>query len=115
MLLDTLGSVLFKHGTNQLPEPAHSGWRGHIEAIFGALKRKEIAFGVLVYIVEAIVWLGFLSTTALSIASPLGSVNNILVLIASALFLKETVGKRRWLGALLIVIGIFLVGSEMHG
>ena len=112
VLLDTLGTVLFKHGSNQAAVEHQHGWRGHVENIIGAIKRKEISLGVLVYIAEYIVWLAFLSTTALSVAYPLSSVNNILILVASAIFLGEKVGKRRWFGAVLIICGIFLVGGE---
>lgn len=112
VLLDSTGSVLFKHGTNQLTVTSKPGWRGHLDSIVGALKRKEIALGVLVYSAEYIVWLAFLSTMALSIAYPLSSLNVILILVASAVFLGEKVGMRRWLGAALIIGGIFLVGGE---
>ncbi|MBC7786240.1 MAG: EamA family transporter [Methylophilaceae bacterium] len=111
VLLDTLGTVLFKHGSNQLPQSNQLGWRGHAENILGALKRKEIALGVIVYIVEYIIWIGFLSTMTLSAAYPLSSVTIVLILLASWLFLGEKIGKNRWLGALLIISGMFLVGG----
>jgi drug/metabolite transporter (DMT)-like permease len=111
LLLDTLGTVLFKHGSNMSVQTTQTGWRGHVESIIGTLKRKEISLGVVVYIIEYIVWIGFLSTTAVSIAYPLSSINIILILIASSLFLGEKVGKRRWYGALMIIVGVFLVGG----
>ncbi len=110
--LDTFGTVLFKHGSNQLPESKQVGWRGHIENILGALKRKEIALGVLVYIVEYIIWISFLSTMPLSAAYPLSSVTIVMILLASWLFLGEKIGKNRWLGAVLIISGMFLVGGK---
>ena len=111
VLLDTLGTVLFKHGSNKLAESTQLGWRGHVENILGALKRKEITLGVVVYILEYIVWIGFLSTTPLSAAYPLSSVTIVLILLASWLFLGEKIGKNRWLGALFIISGMFLVGG----
>lgn len=111
--LDTLGTVLFKHGSNQLPESKKIGWRGHVDNILGALKRKEITLGVLVYIVEYIIWIGFLSTMPLSTAYPLSSVTIVLILLASWLFLGEKIGKNRWLGAFLIIGGMFLVGGQL--
>ena len=110
--LDTLGTVLFKHGTNKLLESEKHGWRGHVENILGALKRKEISLGVLVYIVEYIIWIGFLSTMPLSTAYPLSSVTIVLILLASNLFLGEKIGRNRCLGAVLIISGMFLVGSK---
>ncbi len=112
VLLDSAGTVLFKHGTNQLTATSKTGWRGHLDSVVSALKRREIALGVLLYIAEYIVWLAFLSTTLLSIAFPLSSLNVILIMVASTIFLGEKVGMRRWLGAALIIGGIFLVGGE---
>lgn len=111
--LDTLGTVLFKHGTNKLLESKQHGWRGHVENILGALKRKEISLGVLVYIIEYIIWIGFLSTMPLSTAYPLSSVTIVLILLASKLFLGEKIGRNRCLGAALIISGMFLVGSKV--
>jgi len=113
VLLDTLGTVLFKHGTNHLPESSKTGWRAHWENILGALGRIEISLGVMVYIVEYIIWMGFLSTTPLSTAYPMSSITIVLILMASSLFLGEKVGKNRWIGALLIISGMFLVGGEV--
>ncbi len=111
--LETLGTVLFKHGTNKLPESVHRGWQGHLSNIINALKRKEIALGVFVYIIEYIIWIGFLSTMPLSAAYPLSSITIVLILLASSLFLGEKVGKHRWLGAALIIGGLFLIGGEV--
>ena len=112
LFLDTAGATLFKHGMNQLPQNEASGWRGHWRLITRALRRKEIALGVTVYVFESIAWLGVLSYAALSVAFPLFSANNILILLASYLFLGEPVGRARWLGVALIVMGIVLVGGN---
>lgn len=112
VLLDTLGTTLFKHGTNQLIDSTKMGWQGHLDNILGALKRKEITAGVVVYIIEYIVWIGFLSTTPLSIAYPLSSITIVLILLASRFFIGEKVGKNRWLGGLLIITGMCLVGGQ---
>ncbi len=45
-------------------------------------------------------------------ASVLASLSFVFLLAASAMFLGETVGANRWIGALLIVAGMFLVGRK---
>jgi len=112
ILLDTAGSVLFKHGVNQLSPAQARGWRGHLESISGALRRKEIALGLFVYVLESIAWLATLSYLSLGVAFSLFSANNILILLASRAFLGERISRRRWFGVGLIVAGIILVGQH---
>jgi len=60
-----------------------------------------------------LVWLTALSRFEISFAAPvLASLTFIFLLAASALVLGETVGANRWIGTLLIVAGMFLVGRR---
>jgi len=54
-------------------------------------------------------WLYVLSKAQLSFAYAVDSLHFVLIALASSLILKETVGLKRWLGTLLIMIGIILV------
>jgi drug/metabolite transporter (DMT)-like permease len=112
--LDTAGTVLFKQGVNQLPAQRIKNWHGWLALVAGSLQRKEILLGLAIYIFEYIAWLGFLSYTPLSVAFPLSSIHNITILAASRLLLREAVGKSRWIGSLLIVAGIFLIGGPSN-
>lgn len=112
MALDTLGNILFNKGMNHFPNSTLAGWYGHWATIKQALSRKEIVLGAIVVVIEAIVWLAFLSITPLNIAAPLSSANNIFILIASAWFLKERISPKRWLGVALIITGMLFVGGN---
>jgi len=112
MALDTLGNVLYKKGMNHFTVSSLSGWQGYWTTIKQALSSKYVFIGVSVLILEAIIWLFFLSITLLNIAAPLSSANNIFILLASSWFLKERVGKKRWIGVVLIIFGMIFVGSD---
>jgi len=109
--LEVIATVLFKHGTNQLTKSMKKGWYRHIDNIFYALQTKEIACGIFLYMVEYVLWIAFLASVAISKAFPLSSIQIVLILLASKFFLKEHITRRRWLGGLLIMIGIYLVGE----
>lgn len=111
LILDTMGTVLFKHGTNQLESEPQHGLRGHWQNILNAVKRKEIALGLFIYMIEYVVWVAYISTTPLNIAFSLSSLNIILVMLASHFILGEQVTKRRYFGASLILVGVLLVGG----
>ena len=111
MLLYTLGNILFKKGMNRFLTSSQSGWRGHWAGVKQVLSSQLIMLGLVVFVLEAIVWFAFLSITPLNIAAPLSSANNIFILIASAWFLKERISRKRWLGVTLIITGILFVGG----
>lgn len=111
ILLDTLGSVLFKHGVNRLPDVRREGWRGCMEVLVGALGRKEIILGLAVYVLESVAWIATLSYLPLGLAFSLFSLNNVTILLASRLLLDERISRRRWLGVCIIIVGIVLVGA----
>ena len=72
-----------------------------------------ILIGYAVGAVTNLVWLASLSRFEMSFAAPvLASLTFVFLLGASALVLGESVGANRWLGTLLIVAGMFLVGRK---
>ena len=60
-----------------------------------------------------LVWLTALSRFEISLAAPIiSSLYFVFLLAASALVLGEAVGTNRWIGTLLIIAGMFLVGRK---
>ncbi|MEI7999600.1 MAG: EamA family transporter [Candidatus Omnitrophota bacterium] len=55
------------------------------------------------------IWLYVLSKAQLSFAYAIDSMHFVFIAIASSLILKEKVGLKRWIGTLLIMLGIVLV------
>jgi undecaprenyl phosphate-alpha-L-ara4N flippase subunit ArnE len=111
MGLDTLGNILFKKGMDRFPNSTLPGCYGHWTTVKQALTCKETSFGVLAFILAAFAWLAFLSFTALTVAVPLASANNIFILVASAWFLKERISHKRWLGVAFIISGMLFIGA----
>ena len=70
-----------------------------------------IIFGFLFYAVSSILWMFVLSKVDLSLAYPMLSFGYVLVLIISKIFLNETITLERWLGVLLICIGIIFLSK----
>jgi multidrug transporter EmrE-like cation transporter len=53
----------------------------------------------------------FLASVEISKAFPLSSIQIVLILLASKFILKERITQKRWIGGLLIMIGIYLIGA----
>lgn len=109
--LEVLATVLFKKGTSRLANSLRKGWLSHLDNIINALKTKEIALGIFLYIIEYVLWIAFLASVEISKAFPLSSIQIVLILLASKFILKERITHRRWIGGVLIMIGIYLVGA----
>jgi uncharacterized membrane protein len=112
MLFDTLGNILFKKGMCDVAVSIDDGWLRHWQTLKQVLASKVVLFGLLAMVLEALIWLAFLSITPLNIAAPLSSANNVFILLASVWFLKERVSITRWIGVGLIVTGMLLVSGS---
>jgi drug/metabolite transporter (DMT)-like permease len=109
--LEVVATVLFKKGTSRIANSFRKGWLSHLDNIINALKTKEIALGIFLYIIEYVLWIAFLASVEISKAFPLSSIQIVLILLASKFILKERITQKRWIGGLLIMIGIYLVGA----
>ena len=111
--LEVMATVLFKKGTSRLANSLRKGWLSHLDNIMNALRTKEIALGIFLYAIEYVLWIGFLAAIDISKAFPLSSVQIVLILLASRIILKEHINQYRWLGATLIIAGIYFVGGNI--
>jgi len=98
-LLDTTGQLLMKMGIHHLTH-------------FPATEFFQFWIGFLIYLFNFFLWMKILSKIDLSVALPLASTSYILIPFAAVFFLHEHVPTTRWLGLVLIVLGIFFVSQH---
>jgi uncharacterized membrane protein len=80
------------------------------EVVYRVLTTPMLLFGYALSGVSALIWLLVLSRFELSYAAPIFSaIYYVFLLLASAIVLREEVLPMRWIGAVIIVIGIGLV------
>lgn len=81
----------------------------------GAVMNPWVVGGILLELLNYFLWLAVLSWSDVSWALPLNALEYILVGLAAAVFLGESVGPVRWLGISLIAAGVaLLMGSWEH-
>ena len=66
--------------------------------------------GILVFAIELLSWVYFLSLVPLSVGILVGSCDMITIMLCGRMFFDETLTMNRVIGALLIAIGVTLVG-----
>ena len=76
------------------------------------LSNGWIWIGLIIILIETLTWFIVLSKIDLSLAFPIGSFSYLFVILASAFMLHEQVSLNRWIGTLIIIIGISLVAKS---
>lgn len=105
--LATTGQLLLKSGMDRVGE-LNVGQVGTL--ISQVFTTWQLIFGLLVFGMSSIFWLITLSRVPLSTAYPIVSLSYVLILSLSWLLLGERPGITVWLGALLIMGGVSLIG-----
>lgn len=102
--LGATGQVLMRAGMASL------GGLGAVDAVLSGLLDPLVLLGIASYAVSSLLWLVALSRVPLSTAYPFGALSYVIVVLV-ALATGETVPALRWLGVVLIVVGIWFVGG----
>ncbi|HOG47237.1 MAG TPA: SMR family transporter [Anaerolineae bacterium] len=104
--LGVVGQIMMKSGMNQVGAISSLG----LATLLRVFSNPYVLLGFASYGLSSIAYLMALSKLELSVAYPMIGLGYVLVVLFSWLLLKEQVGALRWLGTLLIVAGVWLVG-----
>lgn len=105
---DTLRELILKSAINSL-NFSPNNFKKIIIFILKLIKIPRVWLSFSCSIISLCLWLFVLSKTDLNFAFSLDSMHYIFIAFASKIFLKEKVGIVRWIGTILIVMGITLV------
>ena len=84
------------------------------ETVKRAIKEPRLWIGLILFGVSALFWLVVLSRVPLSVAYPFVGVSYILIVAFSRLFLHEHVPALRWIGVIVVALGIAIVGLSFR-
>lgn len=104
--------ILFKKGVNTLDTGSVRGIKAYLGFVKKVLSTPEVWLGLFVVTCGMGIWLLVLAHAELSLAFPLDSIQYIIILIASYLFLGEKINRDRIIGTLFIIAGIVLVALK---
>ncbi len=109
--LATGGQLLLKAGMNRvgtISDIAAAG--GLVPLVLRVFTTWQVILGLAVFGLSAVFWLVTLSRVPLSTAYPAVSLSYVLILAFSVIALGERPSVAVWTGALLIMLGITLIG-----
>jgi multidrug transporter EmrE-like cation transporter len=107
VLLGVLGQLSLKQGMKNIGNFEVKDFLSN--KIFELVAEKFVVIGIVLYAIATLLWLVVLSKAELSFAYPMLAVGYILIAIFSKIFFGENVTFVRFLGILLISIGVFLL------
>ena len=118
VLMATVGQFLLKSGMDRVGYVGADRLRRPLDLAMTAMRTPQIIVGLGIFCVSAMVWLIVLSRVPLSMAYPFAGITYVTTALVGKFVLGEQVPGARWLGILLIVSGILLVGrsagAELH-
>lgn len=105
VVLLTSGQLLWKKGL------AAAGGIS-LQNILQLFMSPFIMTGLFLYVVATVVWFVVLSRADLSFAYPLQSTAYVVGMLAAWLILKEVIPVTRWIGVLIIMVGVAVVSYK---
>ena len=111
-LLESTYEFFFKKGMLLVGEFDVSRIWAIGDFLLRTLSNGWIWIGLIIILVETLTWFIVLSKIDLSLAFPIGSLSYLFIILVSAFILHENVGLNRWIGTLIIIIGISLVAKS---
>lgn len=100
------GQLLLKTGVGK---PFHKSIPLELIRIFTS---RNVILGFSLYIFSALLWLWILQNADLSYAYPMLSLAYVLVILSSKFILKEHIPLIRWIGVIVICLGIILISQS---
>jgi drug/metabolite transporter (DMT)-like permease len=106
IILSGFGAILLKMGSVEI---IHDGvWR----LLQQILINWKILLGVLFYMVPSFIWIFMLKTVDISFLQPMFSLVYIVTPVLAVMILRENIPINRWVGIVVIVLGVFIVARR---
>lgn len=105
ILSNVAGNSFLTRGMQQMGDPGNSPL-----ALIGALFHPLVALGVILLIFWTLTHMALLSWADLSYVMPVTAMGYVLTAFAARVFLGENVSVARWIGIVLVTVGVTLVG-----
>ena len=86
----------------------------NIQSLLIIFQQPLIFLGILFIILSAALWIVGMSKFQLSFMYPFLSINYVVIVVGSELFLGETVQLNRYIAILLIIIGLIFISRSPH-
>lgn len=109
IVLGVAGELLLKSGITQVGPLELGTVQRMVSTGASVITTPAILVGFICYGVAAVFWLLVLSRFDLSYAYPMLALMYVLVPLAARVFLNESIPRGRWIGIILVIVGVVIV------
>ena len=109
VVADVFGNMALRRGMEQIGDVTLYQPSQILSLVCRILRNKVLGFGILCIAVAFFLFLALLSWSDLSFALPATALGSVVNTVGARFFLKENVTTGRWMGTLLICIGVSLL------
>ncbi len=107
--LGALGGILMKMGATHIGHvEIHSVWQ-LIEFLFKLFTNFQSLVGIFLYFLSAVTWSYLLTKLAISFVQPILALTYVVTPLLAIFILGEHVPAMRWVGIVVIILGVFIV------
>lgn len=108
------GQLTLKTAMDRIGRIGHAQLSSLGDTLGRALREPRLWAGLILFGVSAVFWLVVLSRVRLSVAYPLVGISYIVIVLLARYRLHEHVPMLRWLGVIVIAIGIAIIGFSFR-
>lgn len=109
VIASTVGDLLIAHGMRKVGAIGWQGLRAIPRQVLRIVTTPQIPLAIVFLAVFFFTWLSLLSHADLSLLLPMTASTYVLNALAAGPVLGETVSRQRWVGILVITMGVVLV------
>lgn len=106
----TAGQLVLKAAMNEVGRIGTAQVSDAGQTALRAVKEPKLWLGLVLFGISSVFWLVVLSRVDLSLAYPMVGLSYVVIVMLAAFMLHENVPPLRWLGVVVIAVGIALVG-----
>jgi multidrug transporter EmrE-like cation transporter len=108
------GQITLKAAMNQIGRIGSAEVAAAGDTILRAAKEPRLWLGLTLFGISSIFWLVVLSRVPLSVAYPFVGISYVLIVLMSRLVLNEAVPALRWVGVLVVALGLTIIGLSFR-
>jgi len=111
ILMGAFGGILMKIGAKDIGTIKITSSQQFIEFLFHQIVNIPLVGGLILYFLSALIWIYLLTKLDISYVQPILALTYVVTPVLAIFILNESVPPVRWIGIVVIIIGVAIVAK----